>query len=207
MKVKSITPLNDGMEKRVAEKYWEDLAGFAAYSFNKSHSVEYTLISWITMWLKVYYPAEFYAAAMTVIEKEEQLAGLVSDAQGRKLQVLPPDLNKSSGRIEIEGEDKLYAPFQAVKGISSNVAAAIVKLREHAGGRFTLGSVGNILQLEPAVQKSVLGRTVVNSKHRETLGRVGAFYSITGEGLAPTHPSRASVSRAVTASAGALKIC
>lgn len=190
MKVKSITPLNDGMEKRVAEKYWEDLAGFAAYSFNKSHSVEYTLISWITMWLKVYYPAEFYAAAMTVIEKEDQLAGLVADAQGRKLQVLPPDLNKSSGRIEIEGEDKLYAPFQAVKGISSNVAAAIVKLREHAGGRFTLGSVGNILQLEPAVQKSVLGRTVVNSKHRETLGKVGAFYSITGEGLAPTHPSR-----------------
>ena len=40
---------------------------------------------------------------------------------------------------------------------------------------------GNIIQLDPTVQKSVLGRTVVNSKHRETLGKVGAFYSITGE--------------------------
>lgn len=144
------------------------------------------------MWIKVYYPAEFYAAAMTVIEKEEQLAGLVGDAQSKKLHVLPPDLNKSSNRIEIEGEDKLYAPFQAIKGVSTNVAAAIMKLRERAGGRFTIGAsgAGCIPGLEPAVQKEVLGRTVVNARHREALERIGALYSITGEGRAPTHPER-----------------
>lgn len=180
----------NGMAKDRAELLWDTILGFAGYGFNKSHAVEYTLISWVTMWLKVYYPAEFYAAAMTVIDKEEQLAALVGDAQGRKLHVLPPDLNKSSDRIEIEGEDKLYAPFQAVKGISSNVAAAIMKLRGNAGGHFKRDAAGGIPGLEPGVQRALLGRTVVNAKHRETLGRVGAFYSLTGEGVAPTHPSR-----------------
>lgn len=179
-----------GMAPDRAELLWETILGFAGYAFNKSHSVEYTLISWATMWLKVYYPAEFYAAAMTVIEKEDQLAGLVGDAQGKKLKVLPPDLNFSSARIEIQGEDKLYAPFQAVKGVSSNVASAIIKLRDHAGGRFTLGASGAITELDPAVQKAVLGRTVVNSAVREKLERVGALWSITGTGHAPTHPSR-----------------
>lgn len=209
MKIKSITPLNDGMSNMVAEKYWSDLEGFAAYSFNLSHAAEYSLLSWVTMWLKVYYPAEFYAAAMTVIEKEEQLASLVVDAQARKLKILPPDMNKSSSRIEIEGEDKLYAPFQAVKGISSNIAAAIVKLREDAGGAFRLIApattrmvkkrVGppveelvpaQIEGLTPEDQKRVLGRSSVNAAAIERLGRVGAFYTIDSIGLSPTHPGR-----------------
>ena len=187
----------NGMAKDRAELLWETILGFAGYGFNKSHAVEYTLISWITMWLKVYYPAEFYAAAMTVIDKEDQLASLVLDAQARKLHVLPPDMNISTDRVEIQGEDKLYAPFQAVKGISSNVAAAIIKLRNYTdpaicpvAGRFTRGAAGSVVELDPAIQKVVLGRTVVNVRHRETLEKVGAFYSITGEGLAPTHPSR-----------------
>ncbi len=57
-------------------------------------------------------------------------------------------------------------------------------------GRFTRGAAGTIIELDPAIQKAVLGRTVVNVRHRETLEKVGAFYSIMGEGLAPTHPSR-----------------
>lgn len=190
MKIKSVKPLGGGMDAGRAAQLWENIEGFAAYSFNASHSYEYTLISWVTMWLKVYYPAEFFAAAMTVIEKEEQLAALVADAQAKRLHVLPPDLNKSSNRIEIEGEDKLYAPFQAIKGVSTNVAAAIMKLRDKAGGRFSVGASGAIPGLDPAVQKEVLGRSVVNSRHREALERIGAFHSVTGAGRPPTHPDR-----------------
>ena len=164
--------VTSGMEKHKAENLWETILGFAGYAFNKSHSAEYSLISWVTMWLKVYYPAEFFAAAMTVIDKEEKLAGLVLDARARGLQVLPPDLNISSNRIEIEGDDKLYAPFQAIKGISSNVAASILKLREYEDpvkaifkGGFTVGSAGQILEFDPAVQKEVLGRTPVSYTH------------------------------------------
>lgn len=208
MKIVSAKPLNNGMSNSVADKYWDDLEGFAAYSFNKSHSYEYSLISWATMWLKVYFPAEFYAAAMTVIDKDDQLAGLVIDAQAKKLMILPPDMNKSSDRIEIEGEDKLYAPFQAVKGISSNIAGAIVKLRQ-AKGSFTLLSAagtrtkkkrtGEVVTedvparysgLTPEDQKEVLGRTAVTAAALDKLARVGAFFAIDGLGFPPTHQER-----------------
>lgn len=186
-----------GMSHSMSASLWETILGFAGYAFNKSHSVEYSLLSWVTMWLKVYYPAEFYAAAMTVIEKEDQLASLVADAQARKLQVLPPDIRVSSNRIEIEGDDKLYAPFQAIKGISSNVATAILKLRAHedtaagiAPGGFTLTAANTLAEFEPAVQKAVLGRTVVNVRHRETLSRVGALHSIDHIGHPAGHPDR-----------------
>lgn len=186
-----------GMEQHKAETLWQTILGFAGYAFNKSHSAEYSLISWVTMWLKVYYPAEFFAAAMTVIDKDEKLAGLVMDARAHGLQVLPPDISVSSNRIEIEGDDKLYAPFQAIKGISSNVAASIMKLRDHADpalaiapGGFTLSPAGTIAEFAPAVQKAVLGRTQVNSAHQEKLARVGALWRIDKQGHPADHPDR-----------------
>lgn len=201
--------VKSGMAASTADNLWTAILGFAGYAFNKSHSSSYTLISYATMWLKVHYPAEFYAAAMTIIDDEAKLAPLVMDAQLRKLQILPPDLNKSSARIEIEGEDKLYAPFQAVKGISSNIAAAIVKLRAECGGAFRLVApattrivkkrVGppveeavpaEIYGLTPEDQKRVLGRTNVGAAVLDKLGRVGALYVLTGEGVAPMHPDR-----------------
>ena len=197
-----------GMAAFSADSLWETIAGFAGYGFNKSHAAEYSLLSWVTMWIKVYYPAEFFAAAMTIIDDEAKLAPLVMDAQSRKLQVLPPDLNKSSARIEIEGEDKLYAPFQAVKGVSANTAAAIVKLRDDCGGfrliapattRMVKKRVGppveeavpvQIYGLTSEDQKRVLGRSNVGAAVLDKLGRVGALYVLTGEGVAPMHPDR-----------------
>ena len=181
----------NGMHPDSAEKLWDTILGFAGYAFNKSHSVAYTLLSWATMWLKVHYPAEFYAASLTVIDKEDQVAGLVTAARNSKLMVLPPDMQYSSSRIEIEGEDKLFLPFQSVKGISTNTANEIVKLRDHFGGRFRHDTVGGIIELQPVNQKAVLGRTKVTSAAVDALRKVGAFYTTTGDGLRPMHPDAA----------------
>lgn len=193
-----------GWDAARAERLWETIAGFAGYAFNKSHAAEYSLISYMAMWLKVYYPAEFYAAAMTVIEKDDQLAGLVIDAQANGLRVLPPDLNVSTDRIEIQGEDTLIAPFQAIKGLGA-AAAAIVQLRELLGGKFTwvpeqfVPAAGrkkekiipaHVDGLDPDFQKLHLGRTKVNSAAVERLDQVGALWSTNGIGPAPLHPDR-----------------
>ena len=70
-----------GMTELSAGMLWDKIEGFAGYAFNKSHSVEYSIVSYWTMWVKVRYPAEFFAAAMTVVDKEEKLTGLVIDAR------------------------------------------------------------------------------------------------------------------------------
>lgn len=173
-----------GMTELSAGMLWDKIEGFAGYAFNKSHSVEYSVISYWTMWVKVRYPAEFYAAAMTVVDKEEKLAGLVMDARKNGIEVVPPDINKSSDRIEIEGEKILYAPFQAVKGISTNVAGHIMIVRKEHPEPFTSKA-----EFEATVSALKLAAKI-NKSHREKLERVGAFSSIEPESKPAIHPDR-----------------
>jgi DNA polymerase-3 subunit alpha len=165
-----------GMREYDAEALWDKIEGFAGYAFNKSHSVEYSIISYITMWLKVNYPVEFYAGAMSIIDKEEKLSALVLDARRVGIVVMPPDINISSDKIEIASDKLIYAPFQAVKGISTNVARHVIETRkwfEANNGR----SFESLTEFEDALSKrAVKGK--VNIRARESLDSVGAFASI-----------------------------
>ena len=51
--------------RETAEKVFEQMAYFAGYGFNKSHSAAYALVTYHTAWLKTHYPAEFMAANLT----------------------------------------------------------------------------------------------------------------------------------------------
>ncbi|WP_374335305.1 DNA polymerase III subunit alpha [Methyloversatilis sp.] len=177
-----------GMREIDAEALWDKIEGFAGYAFNKSHSVEYSIISYITMWLKVNYPVEFYAAAMSTVEKEEKLTSLVLDARNRGITVMPPDLNISSDKIEIASEKLIYAPFQAVKGISTNVSRHIIETREEFKSAHGRG-FESVEEFEEALSKrGVKGK--VNSRARASLEAVGAFASITTGAPAPMATER-----------------
>jgi DNA polymerase-3 subunit alpha len=173
-----------GMDKDKAGELWKKIEVFAGYAFNKSHSVEYSIISYWTMWLKVNYPAEYFAATMTVVEDDDKIEGLVLDARKNGLEVLPPDINKSSDRIEIVGERTLYAPFQAVKGISSTVAGYIIKTRRELGKPIAERS-----DFYAALTASGIGGKV-NKTHRERLEKLGAFAECEGDKKGAMHPDR-----------------
>lgn len=184
MKIRKASPRNDGMTETAAGMLWEKIAGFAGYAFNRSHSIEYSIISYYMMWLKVRYPAEFFAATMSVVDKEEKLAPLVMDARRVGLNIAPPDINHSSDRIEIAGETTLYMPFQAVKGISGNVAGHIMTTRRAHKGAFE-----SKVDFEATLTALKLAGKV-NKSHREKLERVGAFASIEPGTLPALHSDR-----------------
>ncbi|EFH8872736.1 DNA polymerase III subunit alpha [Escherichia coli] len=173
----------EGLSKEKAQEIWDAFEKFGGYAFNKSHSVAYSLISYQSMWLKTHYPAEFFAAALTILG-EDKHQGLVKDALTYGIRVLPPDVNVSSNRIEIrtleDGSQVLYAPFSAVKGCSENGCQAIMRAREKVGGKFE-----SLAQFEEAVEKRAC-----NSRVRESLQKVGAFASIESGSLPATDPER-----------------
>lgn len=173
----------EGLSKEKAQEIWDAFEKFGGYAFNKSHSVAYSLISYQSMWLKTHYPAEFFAAALTILG-EDKHQGLVKDALTYGIRVLPPDVNVSSNRIEIrtleDGSQVLYAPFSAVKGCSENGCQAIMRAREKVGGKFE-----SLEQFEDAVEKRAC-----NSRVRESLQKVGAFASIETGSLPATDPER-----------------
>lgn len=171
MKISKLEMLNDGMEPLAAQELWDNILSFASYSFNKSHAVEYTVISVWTMWLRVNYPAEYFAACMSIVA-EDKLPGLVKDAREVGIEVLPPDVNLSSDKFEIPDPKHLLAPFNAVKGISEKTARRIVELREAQPG----GKWENIEDFK-ATCKTVGSK--VNVRVVENLELVGGLAAIT----------------------------
>jgi DNA polymerase-3 subunit alpha len=173
-----------GLDHATATFIFEQIEKFAGYGFNKSHSVAYTLISYMTMWVKVYYPEAFYAACLSILD-EQKLPGLAKDAQASDIYIVPPDINHSSDRYEIgfdsaRGQKILYAPFQSVKGLSEKSAAAILAARKKLGRGFK-NKAEMILEVD---------RRACNKTAQEKLDKIGAFSKIEPGQLDSRHPDR-----------------
>lgn len=173
-----------GLDERVADELFTQIEKFAGYAFNKSHSVAYTLISYMTMWLKVYHPEAFFAACLTILG-DEKLQGLTKDAQEHGINIVPPDINASSDRFEpgfdkLRGQKILYAPFQSIKGLSEAGAKAILEAKAAHGKPFAT---------RPEFL-ALVNKRVVNVRIQGALEKVGAFASIEPGTLDPRHPDR-----------------
>ncbi|XKH58647.1 DNA polymerase III subunit alpha (plasmid) [Citricoccus nitrophenolicus] len=116
-----------------ANRLWDFIAGAASYLFNKSHSVAYGYLAYVTAYLKAGWPAEYGAAILSVVGKgkdEKRLATLQSlRAQG--IDVLPPDVNTGdAGTSVVDG--KIVLGMAEIKGVGS-IAHFIVAEREKNG--------------------------------------------------------------------------
>ncbi|WP_425537644.1 DNA polymerase III subunit alpha [Phaeobacter gallaeciensis] len=166
-----------GADEKWAGALFDKIAGFAGYGFNLSHSVEYSLISYQSMWLKTNYPVEFYAAALTLMD-EDKLPGLIKDAKDSGIIVDMPDINHSTTRFEIVTDTRLAIPFQRIKGISEKTADAIMEARK----------AGPFKDKDDFISR--VERRRCNVRHQDALNRVGAFAHIEPGQAASTDPSR-----------------
>src|SRR5204862_3158173 len=86
----------NGVDVRLATELFDTMEQFAAYSFNKSHSAAYGLITYQTAWLKAHHPVEFMAALLTS-EKDntDKVVAHIAEARADGITVLAPDVNDS----------------------------------------------------------------------------------------------------------------
>jgi len=95
-----------GVPEDAAREVFRQLEGFAAYGFNKSHSVCFAVISYATAYLKAHYPAEFLCAV-----QNNQPMGfytprtVLNDARRFGLAVRPLDINLSGRGFTVEDAD------------------------------------------------------------------------------------------------------
>ncbi|MCA9315465.1 MAG: DNA polymerase III subunit alpha [Planctomycetes bacterium] len=121
--------------KDQAETLWDQLAEFAAYGFNKSHTVAYGLIAYQTAWLKRHHPKEFMAGLLTCeMADMDKLSEYIEEARRMGIHVLPPDVSKSDWEFLVEGDDIRYG-LSAVKGVGRSAAEEIVASRPDDGYR------------------------------------------------------------------------
>ena len=125
--------LKRGVPQDVAEKIWAEMAGFAKYAFNKSHAAAYSLITYQTAYLKTYYLPEFITAILNNrITNIDKIKFYVAYAKQKKLEVLPPDINKSETYFSTDGKSIRFG-IAALKNVGINVVEEIIAERERGG--------------------------------------------------------------------------
>lgn len=99
--------------KENAEEAWRFLNTWAAYGFNLSHAVCYSVVGYACAWLKHHYPLEWWCAVLRNADKNEinenfwHFCGHLIDM---------PDVSRSSSTFDIQN-GRIRAPLNLLHGI------------------------------------------------------------------------------------------
>ena len=122
-----------GIPASVLDKVWDDLCAYGSWSFNKSHSVAYGLISYWCCWMKAHFPFEFAAATLNHVDDTGKMIQVLREMakEGFDYQSVDPQLSgKKWGTIlGPNGERKLLGPLSIVRGLGPKTVATILGAR------------------------------------------------------------------------------
>ena len=124
--------IEKGVDQKDAEKVWDDLCAYGAWSFNKSHSVAYGMISYQCCWLKAHYPFEFAAATLTHETEPDRQIMLLREMAREGFDYVPVDKEYSTDRWSVGWRDNrkvLVGPLSNVKGIGPRMVSSIIGAR------------------------------------------------------------------------------
>ena len=111
-----------------ARDLWHDFEAHAGYSFNKSHAVAYSTLSYWTAWLKYYYPLEFMFALLKNEKDKDTRTEYLIEAKRMGISVKLPHINDSSIDFKIEGKGIRFG-LTAIKFISDKIAERYIASR------------------------------------------------------------------------------
>lgn len=122
----------DGASKFIAPNtardLWQDFEAHAGYSFNKSHAVAYSTLSYWTAWLKTYYPLEFMYSILKNEKDKDARTEYLIEAKRMGISIKLPHVNDSDADFKIEGKGIRFG-LTAIKYISDNIASKYIAAR------------------------------------------------------------------------------
>lgn len=118
-----------GYAKEDSDKFIQYCRDFGGYSFNRSHSVAYSYISWQTLYFKVYYPSYFYAAMLNQEQDTEAYQAIIGDAKRNKINILPHSITKSKYNSIAESDDSVRLGFKMIKGMGGAIEQELNELK------------------------------------------------------------------------------
>ena len=107
---------------------WQDFEAHAGYSFNKSHAVAYSTLSYWTAWLKYYYPLEFMFALLKNEKDKDTRTEYLIEAKRMGITIKLPHVNESDVDFKIEGKGIRFG-LSAIKWISGTIAERYIAAR------------------------------------------------------------------------------
>ena len=148
------------MTPNAAKELWHDFEAHAGYSFNKSHAVAYSTLSYWTAWLKYHYPLEFMFALLKNEKDKDTRTDYLIEAKRMNIPIRLPHVNDSDMDFKIEGKGIRFG-LSGIKFISDNIASKFIEARPF----------NSYAELE---EFSLRKGTGVNSRSLQALRIVGA---------------------------------
>jgi DNA polymerase III subunit alpha len=153
-----------GASKHITEedaaKLWHDFEAHAGYSFNRSHAIAYSMLSYYTAWLKYYYPLEFMFAVLKNEKDKDARTDYLLEAKRLGIKVLLPHINESDLDFSIQGNSIRFG-LSNIKYISDGIGNKIISARPYADYKSFLSH---------AMEKG----SGINSRAVDSLNTIGA---------------------------------
>lgn len=149
-----------GYSEALTKEVYRQIESFAGYSFCKAHSASYSVESYQSLYLKVYYPLEFMVAVINNFGGFYRTEVYVHEARMAGAKIELPCVNQSVVNTTIK-EDHVYIGFQHIKSLPSKTAKAIVYERERNGPYQSL--------------EDFMERVAIGIEHLETMIFLKAF--------------------------------
>jgi len=127
-KEKFVKGASQYLSPNVAEELWTDFEAHAGYSFNKSHAVAYSTLSYWTAWLKTYYPIEFMYSILKNEKDKDARTEYLIEAKRMGISIKLTHINDSDIDFKIEGKGIRFG-LTGIKFISDNIAQKFMSAR------------------------------------------------------------------------------
>jgi DNA polymerase-3 subunit alpha len=113
------------LSPNMALDLWHDFEAHAGYSFNKSHAVAYSTLSYWTAWLKYHYPLEFMFSILKNEKDKDARTEYLIEAKRMGIPIRLPHINDSDTDFKIEGKGIRFG-LSGIKFISDNIASKYI---------------------------------------------------------------------------------
>lgn len=127
------TAQSRGFSTEAVDALWETLIPFSDYSFNKSHSVAYAIITYRTAYLKANHPVEYMTALLTSaarMKKPEDRDKYLAESVRMGINILPPDINDSRFGFTPTKKGIRYG-LEGIKDVGAGAVEAIITRRPY----------------------------------------------------------------------------
>jgi DNA polymerase-3 subunit alpha len=123
------------------ERIFDQMAKFAGYGFNKSHSAAYAYLAYVIAYLKAHYPVEFMSALLTSeTGNTAKVVKYIGECREMGIAVLPPHVNGSDFTFTPASPGTEQAAIRfglgAIRNVGQGAVEKITAARE-SGGPFT----------------------------------------------------------------------
>lgn len=113
-----------------AEEVFYLIEKFAGYGFNKAHSVGYALLAYVSAWLKANYNIIFLSVLLSSdMDDNSDVDFYINECEYFGVNVLLPDVNRSSYCFTISNEKNMLFGFGFIKGLGKSLISEIIFIR------------------------------------------------------------------------------